>query len=165
MSTDKGSFDSFISHFKAEASGEARLFKIELETRISKRQGRAGRVYLDSDNLNDLDGLLDTVRHASSLVLLLSPRVLERPWCVLELVAALGATPPVKVVPVDLQRRGGSFGFAAAAEFVEALPTALEAANPGASLLLAENDVTIGEAQTVPLLGQLAATARAALVP
>ena len=86
---------------------EARFLKGALEEQLGKR------VFLDSDDLRDLGDLLDHVRDSEAVVLLQSQSVLTRPWCLLELAAAMDAGVPV--VGVSLQNhagtsRGGSNG-------------------------------------------------------
>jgi len=76
-------FDFFICHHKADAAAQARLLKLLLV------QHRSVRVFLDSDNLENLDELYDIVstqiRH---LVMYLSADTLRRPWCAGEIATA-----------------------------------------------------------------------------
>ena len=77
-------FAAFISHYKAEAAMEARFLQKELEEALEGR-----RVFLDSDDLHDLTRLREAVVQSDALVLLQSAHVLERPWCLIEIMTAL----------------------------------------------------------------------------
>eukprot|EP00811_Abedinium_folium_P037335 NODE_995_length_2660_cov_6.249507.p1 GENE.NODE_995_length_2660_cov_6.249507~~NODE_995_length_2660_cov_6.249507.p1 ORF type:complete len:530 (-),score=128.18 NODE_995_length_2660_cov_6.249507:530-2119(-) len=77
----------FLSHFKQEAGTEATLMKEALERMI--KQGPAFEearnlevaIFLDSDNLEDLSTLRAHVTKSSNLIVLLTPNMLSRPWC------------------------------------------------------------------------------------
>jgi hypothetical protein len=70
----------FLSHFKAEAAAEARYIKDSLD-RMTGCQA-----YLDSSTLADLRELFASgVDVSEVLVLMLSPGLLTRPWCILEI--------------------------------------------------------------------------------
>jgi len=76
-------YSFFICHHKADAGGQARLFKNLLQARTSKR------VFIDSDDLMDLDGLFDIVKcQVDRLLVLLTRETLARPWCAGEIVTA-----------------------------------------------------------------------------
>ena len=78
----------FISHYKAEAAMEARHLHEKLE-------GALGRhCFIDSDDLHDLRKLREAVRDSDCLLLLQSARVLERPWCLVELLTAIDNNVP-----------------------------------------------------------------------
>lgn len=78
-------FHFFICHHKAGAGAFARLLKMSL----SSTPGLHGRVFIDSDDLRDLDKLFDYVGfHSEVVVLLESDCVLRRPWCAGELTKA-----------------------------------------------------------------------------
>ena len=66
-------------------------------------------VFLDSENLTDLRGLEQHVVNTLNLVLLLTPGVLSRPWCLVEIVTAIRNG--INIVPVDIQRPGLRFEF------------------------------------------------------
>jgi len=77
-------YDFFICHHKAHAAAQARYIK----TLLLKR--RNCKVFIDSDNLEELDTLFDTVKTTvSHLVVYLTSDVMTRPWCVGEVVTAL----------------------------------------------------------------------------
>merc|ERR1712137_720387 len=87
-------YDYMICHHKAEAGAQARLLKMHLC--IKDRL----RVFLDSDNLTDLDTLLDTVKSkVRQVIVYLTRETLRRPWCAGEIVSAFQA-PSVKVLAV-----------------------------------------------------------------
>ena len=73
----------FLTHQKGAAGSLARFIKYIL----NKYSGDG--VFLDSDELQDLDSLFECVRaHTSFVVPLLTPGLLTRPWCVGELATA-----------------------------------------------------------------------------
>ena len=60
-----------------------------LQTALEESFGR--RVFLDSDDLHDLTRLREAVVQSDVLVLLQSARVLERPWCRIEITSTPAA--------------------------------------------------------------------------
>ncbi|WP_348246050.1 toll/interleukin-1 receptor domain-containing protein, partial [Salmonella enterica] len=50
---------------------------------------KGSRLFLDSDNLTDLNGLLNQVKKMKVMVVLLSKSYLTRPWCLAELYVAI----------------------------------------------------------------------------
>jgi len=77
-------YDYFLCHHKAHAAAQTRYLKIVMqETR------RSCRVFIDSDDLKELDTLFDTVKtRVGHLVVYLTADTLKRPWCVGEIVSA-----------------------------------------------------------------------------
>lgn len=74
---------AFLSHHKRDCAVGARLMKMDLEV-VVKRS-----VFLDADDLDDLEVLMDIVRTAvDRFVLLLTPDMLWRPWCAGEITIA-----------------------------------------------------------------------------
>ena len=72
----------FLCHHKGGAGSLARWLKMELSRSASK-------VFIDSDNLTDLTRLFTIVsEHVQTVVIIASPGVLTRKWCVGEMVAA-----------------------------------------------------------------------------
>lgn len=67
-------------HYKAEAAAEARILKLAMVRAIGVRDEQ---VFLDSDDLSDLNDLKYSVQHSDCLVLLYTDKVLSRPWCLL----------------------------------------------------------------------------------
>lgn len=82
LTTEKP-YKVFLTHHKGAAGSLARFIKLILSKHSSDR------VFLDSDELQDLDSLFECVRsHTTYLVPLLTPAVMTRPWCVGELTTA-----------------------------------------------------------------------------
>ncbi|CAE7243445.1 RPS6 [Symbiodinium natans] len=76
----------FLSHHKRAAGSFARLLKIQLQQR--KQRGAALNAFLDTDNLRDLTELFNFVQDSETFVILASPGILARKWCVGEIVTA-----------------------------------------------------------------------------
>jgi len=106
----------FLSHFKEEASSEARLLKIMLLQEMAEHGVSNDDIFLDSDNLHKITELLQEVKRTDNLVVLLTKRLLTRPWCLLELWAA--HQNGVNIVPVKIECRGATrlFEFGPSAE-------------------------------------------------
>merc|ERR1712032_1432832 len=66
-------------------------------------------VFVDSTDLQDLSLLMQHVRKSYYLLLLLTPGVLKRPWCLLEIVTAVQND--VEIVPVEIVRPGAQFSY------------------------------------------------------
>jgi hypothetical protein len=101
----------FLSHYKLESGTEAVLLQQGLERLLQEATTLAPTlsVFLDSDNLTDLCNLRNSVKRSHNLVLLLTPGVLRRPWCLVEIVTAMEAGVPI--VPVEVQRPGSEFQY------------------------------------------------------
>jgi len=85
-------YDFFICHHKAHAAAQARFIKLLLQSKRINSQ-----VFVDSDNLKELDTLFDLVKcRVNTFVAYLTSETLKRPWCVGELVSAVMAN--VKIV-------------------------------------------------------------------
>ena len=128
-------YAAFVSHYKAEAAMEARFLTAELETALGRN------VFLDSDDLHNLRKLKEAVIQSDVLILLQSARVLERPWCLIELATALDHGVPI--VGVSLTTGHAPYNFSDATNFLLTLETTLAERNPGAAGVLAENDVAL----------------------
>merc|ERR1711988_574319 len=89
-------FARFLCHHKAATGAFARLLKIELVASDAFK----GRIFIDSDDLTDIDMLFEYVGHQSDKVLVLcSTDLIMRPWCMGELVTAVAnRVPTLKVV-------------------------------------------------------------------
>jgi len=86
-------YGAFLTHHKQGAGCLARLIKLRLQPRM-----RSSEVFLDSDNLDDLEGLFDTVRcDTAHIIAILTEETLRRPWCAGELVTALKNGVPVTI--------------------------------------------------------------------
>lgn len=109
--TDSEMYSTFISHHKGAAGQTAgnlkKLFdgQMELKSTRHRRIPRRGTShhFLDVENLGRIDHheLIKSVRSTEVLVLLLSRKVMERPWCLVEIWAAL--TYGIPIVPVELE--------------------------------------------------------------
>eukprot|EP00930_Biecheleria_cincta_P029409 TRINITY_DN20471_c0_g2_i2.p1 TRINITY_DN20471_c0_g2~~TRINITY_DN20471_c0_g2_i2.p1 ORF type:complete len:879 (+),score=150.97 TRINITY_DN20471_c0_g2_i2:187-2823(+) len=104
----------FISHYKLEAGTEAVLVKEALVRILQQDPAHRGNsfkasVFLDSENLSDLTKLKDHVIKTENLVLLLTPGLFTRPWCLLEIVTALRNN--ITIVPVEVQKPGSRFTY------------------------------------------------------
>merc|ERR1711990_1277653 len=66
-------------------------------------------VFLDSSDLQDLSLLRHHVQISHNLLVMLTPGILSRPWCLVEIVTAFRHN--IRMVPVTIQRPGLSFQF------------------------------------------------------
>jgi len=98
----------FICHHKQGAGCRARLLKVFLSEHQSMREKK---VFMDSDDLKDMDTLFDTVRSCTEILVVLCTReLLRRPWCIGELVAAKTVgVPIVKVAFPDYEEPSDHF--------------------------------------------------------
>lgn len=93
----------FLSHFKRTGGDAARIFIDRAQHILQDETSFTGdlanavavralpmqdRMFLDSANLVDLNGLLDHVAQSANLVLLLTKQTLERPWVLAEIATA-----------------------------------------------------------------------------
>jgi hypothetical protein len=105
----------FLSHFKVEAGTEAALMRHELTELLQEGQGHLEcgsfgvPVFLDSEDLANLDDLLGKVRNSRNLAILLTEKVLTRPWVLMEIVTAVRHG--VEVLPVLLLRPENVFRY------------------------------------------------------
>lgn len=107
---------AFLSHYKDEAGIAARYLKTVLAEQLGLVGAARGRVFLDSDNLHNLDLLLDTVRRSDNFVLLLTRRVFSRPWVLLEIHTAIQAEKELVLVNV-VGRGEAAFDFHEARQY------------------------------------------------
>ena len=78
-------FQFFLCHHKEGGGAFCRLLKLRLKTHSSLNR----KVFLDSDNLQDLTSLFGIVANdTETLVVLCSREILYRPWCVGEMTTA-----------------------------------------------------------------------------
>lgn len=127
-------FAVFLSHHKAACAMEARFIKAKLEARLCTKD-----IFLDSDDLQDLRQLLDHVRDSAVIVLFLSSGLLQRPWCLLELLTAIDTGVPI----VGLNCAGKGFDPMEAKEFMMHLDTRLP---ESAAALLEDSGVNLVKA-------------------
>jgi len=105
----------FLSHYKNEAGTEAALMRTEFEQIMKKdrcmdlSQFFTAPIFLDSEDLFDLEELQVRVQKSHNLLLLLTDGVLLRPWVLVELVTAVRNA--VRVVLVTVSRQGLAFTF------------------------------------------------------
>lgn len=104
----------FLSHYKVEAGTEAALMCEGLDRMLDTTQPQMATsfttpVFLDSENLSDLRQLQRQVELSHNLILLLTPGVLSRPWCLVEVVTA--RRNHVRIVPVKVERQGADFQY------------------------------------------------------
>jgi hypothetical protein len=114
---------------------QARIIKDGLENSMDK-----SRIFLDSDNLKNLSELLHCVASSDVLVVLLSPGVLTRPWCLMELITAMDRGKPIVGVKCDGLKQG-AYQYDTAREFLMDLGANLDATNPGATNTLRDHGV------------------------
>lgn len=90
-------FQFFLCHHKAGAGNLARLLKMQLQEHRSVRR----KIFLDSDDLRDLNNLISIVQgDLEKLVVLCSKEILLRVWCIGEISAAFANK--VTVIRVQL---------------------------------------------------------------
>jgi hypothetical protein len=104
----------FLSHYKIEAGTEATLMHQGLTSLIRRdtkhpAHSMPAPVFIDSEDLDDLTTLENHVVHCNSLVALLTPGYLARPWCLFEIVKAVREG--VHLIPVEVQRPGLRFVY------------------------------------------------------
>ena len=93
-------YAAFLSHYKKEAAADARLMKDKLTDALGVPS------FLDSDDLSDLRSLCDEVTKSDVLILFLTRDLLTRPWCLVELHAAL-----TNDIPIVAVRVAGAFPY------------------------------------------------------
>jgi len=104
----------FLSHFKCEAGSEATMLEEAFQKMIQADECNAANhmrrpIFLDTSDLEDLSTLRAEVAKSHNLVLLLTPNVLLRPWCLVEIVTAVRNN--INIVPVTIVRPGLDFQF------------------------------------------------------
>eukprot|EP00930_Biecheleria_cincta_P024670 TRINITY_DN17641_c1_g3_i1.p1 TRINITY_DN17641_c1_g3~~TRINITY_DN17641_c1_g3_i1.p1 ORF type:complete len:574 (-),score=81.98 TRINITY_DN17641_c1_g3_i1:163-1884(-) len=101
----------FISHNKLEAGTEAVLMHEAVHRLLAVQRGGgySASVFLDCENLSDLGTIKEHVARTQNLLILLSPMLLFRPWCIIEIVA--GVRHGINMVPVEIQRTGLKFEY------------------------------------------------------
>lgn len=98
----------FLSHYKHEAGTECALMRQEMESLLEDHKDQLPEcgtaVFLDTEDLMDLEQLLHKVWQTHNFVLVLTENVLARPWVAAEIVTAQAAG--CHVMPVEIQRPG-----------------------------------------------------------
>merc|ERR1740129_678015 len=89
-------YGAFLCHHKDGAACLARYIKSRMTSMTNYR------IFLDSDQLEELDLIFDVVRtKTKNLVVLLTPQVLKRPWCAGEITTAYKNNIPIVLVACD----------------------------------------------------------------
>lgn len=104
----------FLTHFKKEAGTEAALMQEALTSKIQSDPQNPAHylehpVFLDTENLEDLAKLRDHILASRNLVVLLTPGIFERPWCLVEIVTAFKQNR--NIVLVEIQKPDMKFEF------------------------------------------------------
>lgn len=106
----------FLSHHKADGGEVARVF-VDCVRRLLGNDDRPARkeildrmdpenfIFLDTMNLKDLDKLMDYVLDCRNHILLLTRKVLERPWVLVEIIQAHKAGRNLINVMVEFRTR------------------------------------------------------------
>jgi len=117
----------FISYFREEAGCDARLLQLLLHRRLKRP------VFLDATDADDIRKIITAgVLHSDALLLVQTQGVLTRPWCLLEIYAAIRNGVPV--LPLNVE--GGDYNFDEARMLLGDIENRLEELNPGAPQLL-----------------------------
>eukprot|EP00930_Biecheleria_cincta_P077811 TRINITY_DN6512_c0_g1_i3.p1 TRINITY_DN6512_c0_g1~~TRINITY_DN6512_c0_g1_i3.p1 ORF type:complete len:950 (-),score=141.07 TRINITY_DN6512_c0_g1_i3:20-2869(-) len=138
----------FLSHYKVEAGTEAVLLQESLVQKVEGDLTHGANafkhpVFLDSEHLSDLTTLKDHILETHNLILLLTPGVLSRPYCLIEIVTSVRNN--VNVIPVEVQKPGLQFCFPDNA-FYEELRTGRRLSEADLKLLEAEQ-ITTGDVE------------------
>ena len=113
---------------------ESRYLKEQLETMLG-----GAEIFLDFDNAQDLGVLLQHVRNSDVFLVLLTESVMSRPWCILEIHAAVSAGIPI----VGVTLRGKGYDHAQAKQHLTFLDIELDRLNPGSLAALRENGLDL----------------------
>jgi len=122
---------AFLSHFKVEAGSCARFIKEKFQINLISKgfevstSTETPTVFLDSDNLPNLSILTDFVRRSENFVFLLTKGILGRPWCIVELIAAVDAAKNIVLVELNY-RSPERFDLGSVAAYVTDYPNAPE---------------------------------------
>ena len=112
---------------------EARFLQIELEALKEDEL-----VFLDSDDLRDLTKLIDHVQKSRCLILVLTRKVLTRPYCILEVLTAIEARIPIVCVTVA-GKPNDTYDFEEMSKMMLWMDSELEQWNPGAADVLRDH--------------------------
>jgi len=88
----------FLCHHKAGAGAFARLLKVQFLEQQQTSSSKRVKVWLDCDDLTNLEKLFEYVAESSNVVALLSKELFLRPWCMGELVTA--SMKNVPIIPI-----------------------------------------------------------------
>ena len=104
----KKTFAAALAHLQTDAA-DARYLQFELEKRLERR------LFLESD-LDDVSQLPQHIQDSECVLLLQTPNVLTRPWCLIELHKAIENNIPI--IGVTILGGQHSYDFAAASNFL-----------------------------------------------
>jgi len=104
----------FLSHAKGEAGTECALIRAEMQQLLLESPEHpanklAAPVFLDTEDLVNLKEVQWHVRNSYNLAVVLTPTVLTRPWCLVEIATAYEAG--VRILPIELYKKGEAFAF------------------------------------------------------
>eukprot|EP00913_Durusdinium_trenchii_P019388 g18227.t1 len=91
----RSAYDVFLTHHKAAAALSARHLKTLFNMCTTLN------VFLDVDELDNLDNLSFAVKHTRKLLVMLTSDVLRRPWCAVEIGTAYLNKVPLGVVQIN----------------------------------------------------------------
>ncbi|CAK8997648.1 unnamed protein product, partial [Durusdinium trenchii] len=91
----RSAYDVFLTHHKAAAALSARHLKTLFNMCTTLN------VFLDVDELDNLDNLSFAVKHTRKLLVMLTSDVLRRPWCAVEIGTAYLNKVPLRVVQIN----------------------------------------------------------------
>mmetsp|Transcript_57499 Transcript_57499/g.108185 ORF Transcript_57499/g.108185 Transcript_57499/m.108185 type:complete len:646 (+) Transcript_57499:3-1940(+) len=104
----------FISHYKVESGTEATLLHNIMELALRGDQSHRAHnfsapIFIDSEDLTDLSSLKTHVEKSHILMVLLTPGIFSRPWCLVEIATAVRNNG--LIVPVEVQRPGSRYQY------------------------------------------------------
>eukprot|EP00927_Polykrikos_kofoidii_P061718 TRINITY_DN5655_c0_g1_i2.p1 TRINITY_DN5655_c0_g1~~TRINITY_DN5655_c0_g1_i2.p1 ORF type:complete len:1184 (-),score=202.56 TRINITY_DN5655_c0_g1_i2:24-3482(-) len=104
----------FLSHHKWDAGTEASLLRHEIEEAVGmhpqlKHIVLDTPVFLDSEDLSNLETLQEHVKNSHNILLLLTTGVLTRPWVLVEIATATRNGVPV--LPLEIRKPSNDFRF------------------------------------------------------
>ena len=117
---------AFVSHYKMEAGTDARYLVELLEASLG------APCFLDSSELTHMSQIFPCVEGSSVVLVLGTPGLLLRPWCLLEIWHAHTMSVPVVLLPIE----SSGFTRASAEHTLRHLESELEAKSPGAMHLI-----------------------------
>ena len=119
-------YAAFVSHYKIEAGTDARYLVELLEASTDNP------CFLDSSELTHLSEIFSGVEQSSVLLVLGTPGLLLRPWCLLEIWHAHTISKPIVLMPIE----NSGFTRQGAEHTLRNLESELEAKSPGALQLI-----------------------------
>ena len=142
-------YEFFISYFREEGGAHARLLQSVLEASLGR-----GSVFLDAADLADMSSIRSRIAHSEAVLLVLTAKVLESPWVLMEVYTAVRLRLPVLCVHIG----GGGYDFAAASSYLGNLASELFSRDPGALTELRAQLAASGRGRVADLQRILAST-------